>query len=51
MNEETITIKKTEYDRLTHDSKFLAGLHARGVDNWEGYFGDDEDDEDEDEEY
>lgn len=33
---------------LEEDSRFLAALHAAGVDNWEGYSAgfDDEDDED-----
>ena len=37
MNEETVTISKSEYDRLIEDSQFLDGLVAAGVDNWEGY--------------
>ena len=37
MNEETITIKKEEYDSLIADAKFMRALEAAGVDNWEGY--------------
>lgn len=38
-----------ELERLREDSKFLSGLRAAGVDNWEGYsnafdFDDDDDD-------
>lgn len=36
----------SEYARLVADSKFLDKLFAAGVDNWEGYPGDDEDKED-----
>lgn len=34
---ETVTIKKSTYDKLVADSEFLTALHACGVDNWEGY--------------
>lgn len=37
MPEETITIKKSEYDQLVEDQKWLGCLAAAGVDNWEGY--------------
>jgi hypothetical protein len=37
MSEETITIKKSEYDKLVEDAKMLAALEACGVDNWEWY--------------
>lgn len=35
--EETVTIAKSEYERLIADSEFLGALEACGVDNWEGY--------------
>jgi hypothetical protein len=35
--EETITIKKSEYDGLVKDSEWLSYLYAAGVDNWDGY--------------
>lgn len=31
-----ITIEKEEYDRLVHDSEWLACLETAGVENWEG---------------
>ena len=34
---ETVTIKKSTYNKLVSDSEFLSALHACGVDNWEGY--------------
>lgn len=34
---ETVTIPRSLYARLLADSKFLARLHAAGVDNWNGY--------------
>lgn len=34
---ETVTIKKSTYEKLVADSEFLSALHACGVDNWEGY--------------
>ena len=37
MNEEMITITKTEYEKLKRDSWFLICLQACGVDNWCGY--------------
>lgn len=37
MNEETITIKRSEYDELVADSIFLNALRNAGVDNWEWY--------------
>ena len=37
VDEETITIKKTEYDDLIENSKKLEALEDCGVDNWEGY--------------
>lgn len=36
MSIETITIKKTGYDRLVEDSKWLRCLEAAGVDAWDG---------------
>lgn len=36
-NIETVTIAKSEYERLLRDSEFLGCLEACGVDNWEGY--------------
>lgn len=38
MSDETVTIKKSEYDRMRKDQMFLECLEACGVDNWsEGY--------------
>ena len=37
MSEETVTISKSEYQRLKDDQEFLECLSAAGVDNWEGY--------------
>ena len=37
MTEETVTITKSEYDRLIKDSKWLQCLESAGVDNFEGY--------------
>lgn len=37
MATEMITIPKSEYDELQHDSNFLNCLRAAGVDNWDGY--------------
>lgn len=37
MNEETVTISKSEYDRLMRDSVFLESLLYCVVDNLEGY--------------
>lgn len=36
-SEETITIKKSDYDELVENSKKLEALEDCGVDNWEGY--------------
>lgn len=36
MSDETVTIKKSEYERLLKDSDWLSCLEAAGVDNWEG---------------
>lgn len=33
---ETVTISKSEYERLVRDSEWLALLEAAGVDNWQG---------------
>jgi len=35
--EETITIKKSEYDQLLIDQRWLNALEQCGVDNWDGY--------------
>ncbi|MFL1672633.1 hypothetical protein [Paenibacillus dendritiformis] len=35
--DQTITIAKSEYERLLRDSEFLGCLEACGVDNWGGY--------------
>ena len=32
----TITIPKSEYDRLVENSNWLGCLESAGVDNWEG---------------
>ena len=37
MNEETVTILKSEYDQMLEDVQFLDALLAAGVDNWSGY--------------
>lgn len=37
MEEETITIKKSEYEQLIKDSNWLSCLEGAGVDNWQGY--------------
>ena len=37
MDEEQVTISKTEYARLLEDQRFLDALSAAGVDNWDGY--------------
>jgi hypothetical protein len=34
---ETVTISKTEYDKLIEDQLILQALYAGGVDNWEWY--------------
>ena len=36
-SEETITIKKSDYDELVENTKKLEALDACGGDNWEGY--------------
>lgn len=35
--EETVTIKKSEYDFLVEREEWLSYLEAAGVDNWSGY--------------
>lgn len=35
--EETVTITKSEYERLKYDSELLGCLEACGVDNWHGW--------------
>jgi len=37
MNEEMVTISKSEYESLLEDSLWLSALEAAGVDNWQGY--------------
>jgi len=37
MTEETVTILKSEYDKLKDESITLYWLEYWGVDNWEGY--------------
>ena len=37
MTEETVTIPKSEYDRLIESEDELARLEVYGVDNWIGY--------------
>jgi hypothetical protein len=37
MEEETVTIKKSEYEQLIEDSNWLSCLEGCGVDNWQGY--------------
>ena len=37
MTEETVTIPKSEYDRLIESEDELLRLEAYGVDNWIGY--------------
>ena len=34
---ETVTIPKTEYEKLIEDQYWLGCLERAGVDNWEGY--------------
>jgi hypothetical protein len=34
---EMITIKKSEYEQLLEDQRFLNALERAGVDNWDGY--------------
>jgi hypothetical protein len=33
----TVTVSLEEYEDLRADAALLAGLHACGVDDWEGY--------------
>jgi hypothetical protein len=35
-NIETVTIPKSQYERLLKDSDWLGCLEAAGVDNWQG---------------
>lgn len=35
--QETVTIYKSEYERLLKAEAFLEALEEAGVDNWEGY--------------
>lgn len=35
--EETVVIKRSEYERLLKNSEVLDALESMGVDNWEGY--------------
>jgi len=37
VEDEMITISKTEYEQLKKDSEFLCALRTAGVDNWDGY--------------
>ena len=37
MQEETITISKTEYEELLGAQRWVDCLEGAGVDNWEGY--------------
>jgi hypothetical protein len=37
MNNEMITIPKSEYEQLCRDSEWLSYLEAAGVDKWDGY--------------
>lgn len=34
---DTVTISRSEFNRLTEADDELGALHAAGVDNWEGY--------------
>ena len=36
MPEETVTISKTEYDKIQEQLKWLYALESAGVDNWQG---------------
>lgn len=36
-DKETVTISKSEYQRLLRADRELSALHAGGVDNWEWY--------------
>lgn len=37
MAEKTVSVSKTEYDRLVESDQKLQMLIAHGVDNWSGY--------------
>jgi hypothetical protein len=37
LQEETVTIPKSRFDKLAQDSDFLEALKQAGVDNWNGY--------------
>lgn len=37
MEQETVTITKSEYDRMEQRLMWLDALDAAGVDNWGGY--------------
>lgn len=37
MAEKTVSVTKTEYDRLIESDRKLQALIAHGVDNWPGY--------------
>jgi hypothetical protein len=36
-DQDTVTISKSIYEHLLHDSRWLECLEAAGVDNWDGY--------------
>lgn len=36
IQEKTVTIRKSLYDELMEESRWLAALEAAGLDNWEG---------------
>lgn len=50
MPSDTITISRTTYDKLVADRRLLNALYAAGVDNWEGFPGEDDDDDDDEDE-
>jgi hypothetical protein len=37
MNEETVTITKSEYEQLIRRECLISALEAVGVDNWQGW--------------
>lgn len=37
MGEETITVRKSQYEYLRKRDEFLSNLEDAGVDNWDGY--------------
>ena len=37
MTDETITIRKIDYEELLSDQRLLRALEAAGVDNWQGF--------------